>query len=587
MKSNSISLEDELKTQDQRCKLLLTGEWISLVLSGVGTVVTALGQNAVFAATPLTCSLFLNILSRSYQDKRIYDQSNQNLIEVQRQSTSKIQGIRSEFLGMDFSENGMEGVQTKGDFAELALKVKQLESFLEIQGGDYYSQSGAVNQEVSILRNHQLEMAEAIESLTTQMGGSVNNVDQTDILDHLDRLSAAVYELEQKTAAIAPNENADDQGMNTLLGLNHSPEFSSQIESIQSQMTAIEERMNFMATADPAYDPDLLQNDMVSLIHPLQSQIADLEAQVQEQQAQLNMSSEPPSNDSQVDAVNENIAALQVKLENALTQISTDVTHFQTSLQTTHEQMGDIQERMNSLQSLANETAEINRPELIQQQMDTLNAPLKEQLNSIQLKIEEFGQLQGQLDHVQSLAQQSVEQSHPEMIQAKVSAATAPLLEQVVAVEEKVKVQAPNQDIMTKLQQVIEPLQSHIVALEQRINQISSEGDRTPLLNKIAALQGQVQNVESRFASIPSNVPDHSGQLNQLTAKIADMQAQIETVSTQVSQDLQEMPKLIEKNVEEKETLLSELQSLSFEEKMSGKKSEASSELDDLLNSLI
>ena len=108
MKSNSISLEDELKTLDKKCKLLLTGEWISLVLSGVGTVVTALTNQAVFAATPLTCSLFLNILSRSHQDKRIYDQSSQNLIEIQRQYASKLQGLRSEFLGMDFPEEGAE-----------------------------------------------------------------------------------------------------------------------------------------------------------------------------------------------------------------------------------------------------------------------------------------------------------------------------------------------------------------------------------------------------------------------------------------------------------------------------------------------
>ena len=534
MKSNSISLEDELKALDKRCKRLLTGEWISLVLSGVGTVVTALTKEAVFAATPLTFSLFLNILSRSQQDQRIYDQSSQNLIEVQRQSASKIQGVRSEFLGIDFSENGVDGqVSPNRDLAELTSKVKQLESFLEIQGGDYYSQGGAVNQEVSILRNHQLEMAEAIESLTHQMGGGeAENIDQNDILDHLDRLSAAVYELEQKTTALAHADNSDPAEINPLFVAGNSADINNQLEPIQSQMMALEERMNFIATADPAYDLDTLQREMESLIRPLQAQISALETQVQAQQAQVNALPDTEQSGVQGDGVNENIVELQAKLEHSLAQISTDITDFQASLQTTHSQMGDIQQRMNSLQELANETANAHRPEVVQQQIATLNAPLEEQLNQIKIKIAEFGQIQSQLNQVESLAQQSAEQSNPEMLQSKVTAITAPLMEKISAVEGKVKAQTQNQDIMGKLQQVIEPLQTHIVSLEQRINQISSEGDRTPLLNKVAALQGQLQHVESRLELVPRDIPDHSGQLKQLSTKIAEMQSQLDTVST-------------------------------------------------------
>ena len=143
--------------------------------------------------------------------------------------------------------------------------------------------------------------------------------------------------------------------------------------------------------------------------------------------------------------------------------------------------------------------------------------------------------------------------------------------------------QAQSQDIVVKLQQFIEPLQTHMVSLEQRINQISSEGDRTPLLQKIAALQGQLQQVESRLDAMPEAAPDHSAEISQLTTKISDMQSQLETVSTKVAQDLKTMPQMIEKNVEEKEEVFSEL---SFEEKISGKKKETKSELDDLLNSL-
>ena len=170
MNSKAMSPEDENTTFEKRCKILQAGEWVSLVLSGVGTVITAFTNQAVFAATPITASLFLNILSRSHQDKKIYDQSSQNLIELQRQYGSKLQGVRSEFLGVEFSQDGLPASENSKNFEELSTKVKQLESFLEIQGGDYYSQGGAINQEVNILRNHQLEMAETIENLSLQLG---------------------------------------------------------------------------------------------------------------------------------------------------------------------------------------------------------------------------------------------------------------------------------------------------------------------------------------------------------------------------------------------------------------------------------
>lgn len=589
MKSNSISLEDELKAQEKRCKALQTGEWVSLVCSGVGTVVTFLTKEAVFAATPLTCSLFLNILSRSHQDRRIYDQSSLNLIEVQRQSASKIQGVRSEFLGMDFSEDNVDGMRRISDLEELSTKVKQLESFLEIQGGDYYSQGGAVNQEVSILRNHQLEMAEAIENLTNQMGVTSEPLDQSEILDHLDRLSAAVYELEQKTAVMASDGSSDHQEINPFSSIGDSGDISTQVESMQSQMMALEERMNFIATADPAYDPEMLQRTIESFVTPLQSQVSALETEVKSQQSQVNAAVEPAENNSLVAAVNENIAALQVKLDDSLSQIATDIGEFRMSLDQTHGQMGEIQERMNSLQDLANETASANRSEEIQRQIEIVHSPLREQFNGIQLKIAEFTQLQGQLDQVQSLAQQSVDQSNPETIQARVTAATEPLMEKISAVEANLQTQAQSpdssQDIMVKLHQFMEPMQSHMVALEQRINQLSSEGDRTPLLQKIAELQGKIQVIETRFDSVPQPI-DHAEHLNQLNSTVADMQTQLDSISTKVSHDLNGMPQMIEQKVQDKESILAELQALTFEEKISGQKREAKSELDDLLSSL-
>jgi uncharacterized protein YoxC len=131
----------------------------------------------------------------------------------------------------------------------------------------------------------------------------------------------------------------------------------------------------------------------------------------------------------------------------------------------------------------------------------------------------------------------------------------------------------------------MEPMQSHMVALEQRINQLSSEGDRTPLLQKIAELQGKIQVIETRFDSVPQPI-DHAEHLNQLNSTVADMQAQLDSISTKVSHDLNGMPQMIEQKVQDKENILAELQALTFEEKISGQKREAKSELDDLLSSL-
>ena len=114
----------------------------------------------------------------------------------------------------------------------------------------------------------------------------------------------------------------------------------------------------------------------------------------------------------------------------------------------------------------------------------------------------------------------------------------------------------------------------------------SVEGDRQPLLNKIAELQGQLQNVEARMNELPTQTTDHSAQINQLSAQISEMQGRLETVSTKVTEDLTQMPELIDNNVQEKMDLLPDLQALTFEEEITGQKKEAKNELDDLLNSL-
>ena len=579
MKSKSISLEDELNTLDKKCRILLTGEWISLVLSGVGTVVTALTQNAVFAATPISCSLFLNILSRSHQDKRIYDQSSQNLIEMQRQYASKIQAVRSEFLGVDFSAENGESIPDSANFEELATKVKQLESFLEIQGGDYYSQGGAVNQEVSILRNHQLEMAEAIEELSNQFEAGVpNNSGANDIQDHLDRLSSAVYELEQKTSYLSELGEYNGTVQESVSG---NSDVIYQLEPIQSQLAALEERMNMIATADPAYDPNILEGDMQSILHPLQEKIAGLEEKIHSQSMPLDASA---MDQSQLSTINTSIGDLQTQLDHSISQITNEIGEFQGELQRTHEQIDQVNQRINALQEI--DHSQVNNPEDLQRQFESLNQPLKERLNGIQDQLGEISLLQAQIDQVRGLAQSASESFTPDAIHAQVNQATAPIKDKLEALENNVQSQSNSQDFTGQLHQVIEPLQSHMVELEQRINQLSSEGDRTPLLNKVAALQGQVETFESRLANTPSPAAAHSNEIQQLAEKVASMQAQLQTVSSQVNQDLEKMPEVIESKVDEKAELLAELQSISFEEEITGTKKKTRSELDNLLDSL-
>lgn len=583
MTSNPISLEDELQALDKKCRLLLTGEWISLALSGLGTVVTAITNQAVFAATPLTFSLFLNILSRSHQDRRIYDQSSQNLIEVQRQYASQLQGVRSEFLGVDISQNGAEAVSVGSDFEELATKVKQLESFLEIQGGDYYSQGGAVNQEVSILRNHQLEMAEAIEVLTGQIENKGPQLDSNEVQDYLDRLSAAVYELEQKTTALAES-NGSQHDIEGLAAKNS--DLQGQIEPIQSQLLALEERMNLMATADPAYEPETIQRDMEDLIRPIQTQISSLEASIQEQRSSANAAADLDFENPQLEALQENITGLQVKMDSSISEISADIGDFQQALQNIHAQIDEVTSRIDQVQTQAQDITASSNSAAIEQKIDEINAPLQERLAGIQERLGEINVIREQLDQVRSLAQRAAEGPSHELIQSQVQEATAPLAKQISDVEAQVQAKSANQDFTGQLHQVIEPLQSHMVDLEQRINQLSAEGDRAPLLNKISALQGQLQELEARMAELPTSAEDSSAEIDALNQKVAGMQAHLEQVSQQVSENLAKMPQEIENRVEEKADLLSELQALSFEEEATESKQQARSELDSLLDSL-
>ncbi|NJN24189.1 MAG: hypothetical protein HC810_07080, partial [Acaryochloridaceae cyanobacterium RL_2_7] len=557
MNSKAMSPEDENTTFEKRCKILQAGEWVSLVLSGVGTVVTAMTQNAVFAATPITASLFLNILSRSHQDKKIYEQSSQNLIELQRQYASKLQGVRSEFLGVEFSQDGQPVSDNNKSLEELSTKVKQLESFLEIQGGDYYSQGGAINQEVNILRNHQLEMAETIENLSLRVGNGFTNDSNShpdeEILDNLDRLSAAVYELEQKMIQLDSNTESEMANLFSP-SQNGESDLSGHMEVLQTQIRSLEERVNFIATSDPAYDLEILKSDVQSLIQPLHQQISDLESDLAGQRDLLGQNT---SNGSEVDSselmnLNASVNNLQEQLDTSLSQISNDIADFQTSLGETHQQIGDIQNRINSVQELANQSHQDPAAE-IHRQLELINTPLRNQFNQLQTKLAEYNALKTQLDQVQQLAHQTAENLNPHRMQEQINQATAPMMTKISAIEEQIHARPKaDGDIMGKLQQVIEPLQSHMVNLEQRINQLAAEGDRQPLLNKIAELQGQLQMVEARMNELPAQTTDHSAQINQLATQISQLQDRLEAVSHKVTEDLTQMPQLIDNNVQEK-----------------------------------
>ncbi len=589
MTSKQLTPEEEFSALSKANNTLTIVEYLSAVASIVGTILAFFMKEGLFASTPLTLSICLNLFNRTTADRLMKKSADIDLIETQRAFASSLQSLRGKSFNVEFANvDGQEASSVGLMLEDLASKVQQLEAFLEIQGSDYYSQGGTLNQEVSILRNHQLEMAQAIETLTSELEARPEGgIEQHEVLDHLERLSAVVYDLEQKTATLQVESSqagisqagpfqAEEDGTNTISTDEIEAvraEIAALIEPLKAQMLDLETQVN-AAAEHPDLDEEIMGTHIQTFLSPLQTQIASLEEQV---------TTQPRADDSSVgieraqwDSLQGEVESLNAKVDSSLTQLSADISGFQGVMQSTHEQMSGIHHRLDSIQALADESAQSTNIDALQSKIDQANQPLQQQYEAIASKLNELNGLQDRLSEVHTLAQTSANSLNPETLRQFVDEANGSLRDQISAMEHRLHTEP--EAMKQHFQDALIPLKAHLLDFEQRLNQVLRQDSQAKIQETIRPIQDQLTHLEHRLNELPTQQPDQSQQIQLLQGQIADIQSQLESISHQVSSELQELPTLVERNVEHRVSTLNLVQPPPAKN--------AQNELDDLLKSL-
>ncbi|MCM1984191.1 hypothetical protein [Lyngbya confervoides] len=545
--------DQEFESLKQRCNVLFLVELISALSSIGGTIAAIVWNQVAFAASPLTLSVCLNLYSRALHDRLTMHTATADLIEAQRQYASKLQSMRSEFLGAELlDEEGSENFERGERFQELASKVQQLESFLEIQGSDFYSQGGALNQEVGILRNHQLEMAETIEGLTQRLEGqAAPSAVQTELQEDVARLSAAIYELEQRVV----QSNVGPEATEFSQSLDLQAEMGALLHPLQDQVVALEHRLNELShsASEPqpsSYDEQAVQARIESFVTPLQSQLSDLENRLGEMAATPAPEAQDGGAAELLVQLQTDVSTLQEALDQSLHQISTEVTHLQGAIQDSHQQLDEIHHRLDAVQKLAQETSQAANPDATQARIDAANASVREQYEAIAGKLGELNTIQDRLNQLQEATQASANALSREGLQAELDAVNRPIYDQLAALQ--AQAEQSSADLQPEIQRAMGPLQGHLESLDHRMTQLSEQSQDRATQDQLHGVQQQIQALEARLTGLSSQAPEQAEQINQLQGQIATLQSRVETVAQQVSGDLSRIPQLVEQQVEQR-----------------------------------
>ena len=322
------------------------------VLAGAGTIALGVLKNtAVIAAAPLTIAIALNYFNRLRMGQISRYQTHVEVAEVQRRLSSEIQGLKP--LG-----SGEVGVVSTGQMenavADLAEKIAALEARQQL--GSNASGSEQMTEELVQLRNHQLDLSQSLEAINQQIKG-------------------------MPIAAVAAGGASVD-----LDALRQ--EFQGLLHPVQQNLVDLESRVSSSpaaaAGAEP-FDAEPLRAELSALIAPVQQQVHFLEERLSTVQG----AAAAPSGDAEaLQTVNGQVHSLNERLDNVVAQLSAEIAGFQQSVQHTQERMQVVHQQVEAVhQNVSAAPAPGLAPEAIQQEVQSVVGPLREQLTVLEQRL--------------------------------------------------------------------------------------------------------------------------------------------------------------------------------------------------------
>jgi chromosome segregation ATPase len=325
------------------------------VLAGAGTIALGVMRDAaIVAAAPLTIAIALNYFNRLRMGQISRYQTHVEVAEVQRRLSSEIQGMKP--LG-----SGEVGVVSTGQMenavADLAEKIAALEA--QQQLGSSASGSEQMTEELVQLRNHQLDLSQSLEAINQQIKG-------------MPVVTAA--------AAAAGSASVDLDALRQ--------EFQGLLHPVQQNLVDLESRVSSSPAAAGAepFDAEPLRAELSALITPVQQQVSSLEERLS---SVAQGAAAAPSGDAEaLQTVNGQVHSLNERLDNVAAQLSAEIAGFQQSVQQTQERMQVVHQQVEAVhQNVSAAPAPGLAPEAIQQEVQSVVGPLREQLTVLEQRL--------------------------------------------------------------------------------------------------------------------------------------------------------------------------------------------------------
>ncbi|MBW4679079.1 MAG: hypothetical protein KME19_03055 [Microcoleus vaginatus WJT46-NPBG5] len=336
-------------------------EYLSIAGSAVGTVVAVASQQVVYAATPISLSLLLNLLNRRRLENLPAAGGTTEIIQVQRQLLGEVESVRRQLSAMPVQDAGANITVLRQlseqitDLPTLQAQLAEINHRLDTEKQNFepVAADSDLEQQIEELR---IGLIRAIEQIAHQQHEAQNGAPRQDLM----RLFTQMETLQQQQIilkqTVAPIEGALTGFMGYLDA--HSEQFNRRIGTFevaterqvaelrealtQMQQRLNEEQQNLAATPAPSESIDL--RNIEAALEQLSEELAALPARM----ASRNSSSET----FDYNLIQEGIAkSLQSRLD--FNPIREEITKLRSQYADLQESVDNLAERLNQEKQLS------------------------------------------------------------------------------------------------------------------------------------------------------------------------------------------------------------------------------------------
>lgn len=416
---NSIS-DNTLEKSIKQNIVLQAVEYGVAGLSIAGTVVTFISKEAIFAATPLTLAVCLNLFNRRKLDQLTRQHADGDMALVKRDLRAEIQRVRSQVEDLPAFQDRADYNDVKVSITSLSASVATLEQqMMETSGGQPIEAISAIEAELNQLREHQIDLTHSIEALQGQIPSDAESANVAD-------------------------------------------SYQQELSALQDAVSQLSQQGSGSADLEP------LRAELQAMLAPVQQQVVDLSEQSQQ-------SAPATASEEQLAPVFGQIEEVKVKMDAMLSNISEEMEIARGAMENTQHQVNEVQHQLTVVrEETANTPSGVN-PDDLHQQVQAAMGPLQDQIGQLESRITALPtidanvtqgqeeQLQGLQHHLQDLSnrletissQFSTEMANlPNMVDEQVQNRVGELREQTVPQADEVGMQ----DRMSELDSLLADL---------------------------------------------------------------------------------------------------------------------------------